>query len=89
MNPKTTKQIENLTQKAILQELYQAVLGIPQNPTENGLVGIVHEISEKLDKVNGRTRGNEIRSKINQTLILTIIGGSGITAFITKLTHVW
>ena len=61
------------TQKSMIQELYQAVIGIHENPDENGLVGDVK-------RLNGRVKGNETRSKVNQALITLII--SGVLTFI-------
>ena len=70
-----------------LPELYQSVVGIPENPKENGLIGKVEAIDQKLDKVNGRTRKNEVRSKVNQAIIaVAILGGAG---GITKILELW
>ena len=77
------------TAKDMTRELYQAVIGIPESPDDNGLIGIVNGISEKLDIVNGRTRKNEVRSKVNQAIIALIVGGSGLTAVGTKIAHLW
>jgi len=77
------------TQKAMVQELYQAVVGLKDNPDENGLIGDIKQISKKLDLVNGRTRANETRSKINQAILGVIIGGGGATTGITKLLGLW
>ena len=62
-------------QKDMIRELYQAVIGIPENPEENGLIGDVKQINKKLDIVNGRTRSNETRSKINRWAIGSICAG--------------
>jgi len=73
--------------RQMIVELYQAVIGIPENPKENGLIGKVEAIGEKLDIVNGRTRANEIRSKVNQAIIgMTILGAGG---GITKILDLW
>ena len=76
-------------QKEMIRELYQAVIGINGNPDENGLIGDVRDINKKLDIVNGRTRKNEIRSKVNQALLAVILGGASITAGIAKVFHLW
>jgi len=47
------------TQKEMVTELYQAVIGLPENPEENGLIGDVHEIKEILGVQNDRIRGSE------------------------------
>ena len=68
------------TQREMIQELYQAVIGIPENPDENGLVGDVK-------KLNGKVRSNEVRSKVNQGAIASL--ASGVVAGISKLLGMW
>ena len=77
------------TQREMIQELYQAVVGIPGNPSDNGLIGDVKEISNKLDRVNGRTRANETRSQINSWAIGSLISGGGIIGGLSKLLGWW
>jgi len=73
--------------RQMIVELYQAVIGIPENYDDNGLIGDVKEIRADLKKVNGRTRANEIRSKVNQAIIgMTILGAGG---GITKILDLW
>ena len=74
------------TQKEMTQELYQAVIGIPDNPDENGLVGDVKEICVEMKRLNGKTRGNEVRSKVNQATVSLIIVGIGL---VTKWAGLW
>jgi len=73
------------TQKELIRELYQAVIGIPENPDENGLIGDMKTLHTKLDLVNGRGRKNEVRSKINRWAIVFILGGGGVLSGIGKL----
>lgn len=75
------------TLKKMTGELYQAVIGIPENPEENGLIGDVREIRKITIALNGKVRGNEVRSKVNQVLISVLLLGFG--AGITKLVDIW
>jgi len=84
----TEEELKEATRQMIYK-LYQAVVGIPENPEDNGLIGDVKKINDKLDIVNGRTRGNETRSKVNQAIIAVILGGGGLSAGITKLLDLW
>jgi len=63
---------EDMTQREILQELYQVIIGISGNPDENGLIGDVREIKEQMLIINGRTRSNEVRSKVNRWAVGSI-----------------
>ena len=79
--------MKDLAQKEMVKLLYQAVIGIPENSEDNGLIGKLEKIDKKLDQVNGRTRGNEVRSKVNQAIIgITILGAGG---GITKILDLW
>ena len=77
------------TQKAMVQELYQAVVGIKNNPDDNGMIGDIKEIKSDMKIMNGRTRANETRSKVNQAILAVIVGGGGVTTGITKLLGLW
>ena len=76
-----------LTSSDMIRELHQVVIGIPQNPHDNGLIGRIEDIAQKLDKLNNRVRGNEVRSKVNQSIIGVISGG--IIALYTKILNLW
>ena len=51
------------TQKKMTEELYQAVIGIPENPDENGLIGDFKEMKGMIQAQNGRQRKTE--KKVN------------------------
>jgi len=65
------------TQKEMVRELHQAVVGLPSNPEENGLIGDVREIKDHLALQNGRIRSNEKSiSKIKGILVgISALGG--------------
>ena len=43
----------NKSENIILQRVAQAVIGMPDNPDDNGMVGDVKEIEQHLRKLNG------------------------------------
>lgn len=77
----------NKTQKEKINELFQAVIGIPENPDDNGLIGDIRDIKKILLSQNTRIRDNERRIyKIWGILIgLGAIGGSGLGIGLSKL----
>jgi hypothetical protein len=48
----------------MIRLIYQAVVGIPDNPDERGLIGDVREIKDHLKKLNGETIKNTTFRKI-------------------------
>ena len=72
--------------KQMIQELYQAVIGIPGNPDDNGLIGDVKEIKRDIKNQNNRVNKLENKQKFLYGLIAGsgILGG-GIGAVIAKL----
>ena len=65
------------TQKEMLGEVYQAMIGLPENPEENGMIGDVREIKDILVTQNGRIRSNEKSiSRIKGILVgISALGG--------------
>ena len=59
------------TDKEMLQGLYQAVIGIPENPDENGMIGDIAEIKRDIKYQNGRQRKTDRRLNV---LIGVLIG---------------
>ena len=49
------------TQKEILRELHQAVVGIPESPDDNGLIGAVKDIRDEVRSLNGCVRNTIVR----------------------------
>ena len=68
------------TQKELLQELYQAVIGIPENPDEHGLIGDVAEVKEFIKAQNGRIGKVEQKTNIIWGILIGVgaIGGTGV-----------
>ena len=46
------------TAKEMTRELHQAVIGIPESPDENGLIGDVRDIKRELKRLNGHVQTN-------------------------------
>ena len=65
------------TQKEQIQELCQAVIGIPENPDENGLIGQVKDVLELLKEQNGRIRKNSKHIYIITGVLMVTMGGTG------------
>jgi len=72
-----------MTQKEMIKELYQAVIGIPESPDENGLIGDVKDIKKEFRILNGRVRINETSISRIKGIgiglgIVTTLSGAGI-----------
>ena len=61
------------TQKEMMLELYQAVVGIPESPNDNGLIGEVAKVKVLLLAQNSRVRKNEEKISKNTNNIKWII----------------
>jgi len=70
-----------------LLALYQAVVGIPDNPSENGVLGEVREVKSLLNDLNGRVRTNTVWRKAHTWAIGLV--GSALVALLTKLQGLW
>ena len=53
------------TQRDMMRELHQVVIGIPDSPIDNGLVGDIAEIKQQVTKINGTVAATVTR----QTLV--------------------
>ena len=75
------------TQKEMVRELCQAVIGLPENPDDNGLIGKVQEVKDIIVLQNTRIRKNEQRiSKIWGILIgFGALGGGGLGISLSRL----
>jgi len=81
------KNTDKKTAKELTRELYQAVIGIPESPDDNGLIGAVKEIKTILTNQNGRIRETE---KGLSRIIGFVTGFSIIiSTVITKLCKLW
>ena len=77
---------ERTRKKDILQELYQAVVGIPENPDENGLIGKVDDLIVAVKAQNNRVGKVEQKvSKIWGIIIASVaLGGTGLGLGLTQ-----
>jgi len=75
------------TQKEMIQELRQAIVGIDDNPDDNGLIGEFKEVKELLKEQNKRIGKNEGKvSKLQGILIgVGVIGTGGLGVGISQL----
>ncbi len=86
------------TQKEMVSELYQAVVGIPDNPNDNGLIGDIEEIKKQVRSTNGTVKTNVVRldhleertcrledSPLKLSKPQYIIGGSSLVTFLSLL----
>jgi len=74
------------SQKKMVQELYQAVVGLPENSNDNGLIGDISEVKTLVKTQNSRVRKNEQRIfKIWGILVgMGIAGGLGINSLLGR-----
>jgi len=72
---------KELTQREMIFQLRQAVIGIEENPKENGLIGKVDTIVDLLREQNGRIRKN---SKLIY-ILYGILGASGAGFGVSQL----
>ena len=61
----------------------QAVVGIPESPDENGLIGDCREMKEQLRQLNGEVKKNTTARRVGTWLVG--IMGSGFIALIVGL----
>ena len=75
------------TNKEMIQELYQVIIGIKNNPDDNGMIGDIKNIEKHLATLNGQVRTNTtfrvIGTWLSCSMVLTLL--SIITGFILKL----
>lgn len=62
------------TQREMLHELYQAVVGIPDNSDDNGLIGDVKELIKAVKIQNGRISKNRLMI----VSLISLLIGTGI-----------
>ena len=68
------------TQEQILLEIYHVVVGIPENPYDNGIVGDITEMKNLFKDLNGQVAKNTMFRKIG-----TWITGALVLAILSLL----
>ena len=67
------------TEKELLWELYQAVIGIPDSPIDNGLIGKVDVLMQKVELQNNRISKSEMKISRIWGILLGIGSIGGLT----------
>ena len=63
------------TQLEMLRELYQVIIGLPNNPKDNGLIGKIDGIESHLKSLNGAVSRNTIFRKATVAIGIPVIAG--------------
>ena len=73
--------MNELSQKDMLREVHQAVVGIDGNPDDNGLIGDVKDIKAEMKKLNGGVKSNTSWRRVHTwaigiltALVISLIG---------------
>ena len=66
------------TDSEMIRELYQAVIGIPENPDENGLIGDFAETKQETKRINGGFRKLQRLTWALAGIIVILAGLHGI-----------
>jgi hypothetical protein len=74
------------TTDQMIKETYQAVVGIPENPCDNGLLGKCTEMEEHLKELNGQVKKNTTFRIIGTWISCALIAGI-ITILVNVVTQ--
>lgn len=80
---------KEMTQKEMISQVHQAVIGIPDNDDENGLIGDVADIKKHLKEQNsriGRTERSVSRIKGIGAGVAVVITLAGVVVGVIQLT---
>lgn len=62
-----------ITEPEMIRQLHQAVMGLKDNPSDNGIIGDIREIKNHLATLNGQVARNTMFRKLGTWLTCALV----------------